>query len=160
MSWDLSVMAFDCNPPPVETLSKEWCEAHEIPMGNAAETWARIVESLPEGKALRIEPPLVFGPEYSLEFNIKDTDEPVRHFSVSLRGSGDEALATVARILERTGWFALDVQATKWVHGAEDTESWHRFQAYRDTVIANPAHSRRLGSFRNLLRGLFSTRRK
>jgi hypothetical protein len=75
------------------------------------------------------------GDGFSFEFNI-GKNEPCDGFMIHVRGGGD-AVSSLLLLSERPGWYLLDISSMEWLHHGRDTgESWRRFQAYRDKVLA------------------------
>lgn len=75
------------------------------------------------------------GGGFSFEFNFTRSG-PVDTFTLHVRGGGD-AVTPIVAMCKHFGWQALDYSTGEFMNlDSPSSESWQRFQEYRDRVIS------------------------
>jgi hypothetical protein len=132
MSWTVSVFGGKDRPP--IHGSQDFDVAI---MGSGDEVRARISAHLP---AVDWSDPtwgLYGGDGFSFELSV-GPEEPIKHFAVHVRGSGDP-IADLLRFAVPNGWHLVDWSTGDFIeHQSPSYAGWEGWQAYRDKIRQSP----------------------
>ncbi len=131
MSWDVLIMRTDPRMP-----------LHELPndfvpesLGDADELRRRLAEFFGLLDWSDLAWGIFVGDGYALEFNFTRSG-PVDAFTLHVHGGGDPVSPIVA-MCKRFGWQACDCSTGEFMDLEHpSTDSWERFQAFRDKIVA------------------------
>jgi hypothetical protein len=133
MSWDIFVQDF---PRDIKTL-EDIPEGYSPPsIGKRSTVISRIKEVVPFANFSDPSWGLIDGDGWSIEVNLGDSEDCMG-FAFHVRG-GDEAVGVVAAVLQHLDLRAFDAQTGDFfVAGPEAVESFRKWRAYRDRVVAD-----------------------
>lgn len=128
MSWDVVLLK--------EKFDLEDCQGYVPPsLGSRDEVIALLTELFPKFNANDKSWGVLLEDDFSIEFNI-GRKETVDSIMLHIRGGGDP-VAIVKGIMKALNWQALDVQTTEFIDIDTESDSWGKFQQFRDTVLQN-----------------------
>lgn len=140
MSWDIFVQDFPRDIRSVEEIPKDF---QPLEIGRPSEIIETIRTILPMADFSDPTWGLIDGPGWSIEVNL-GAEEPCRGFALHVRCGGG-AVGAVAAILDALKLRAVDTQTGEFfVGGEEGLESFRRWNAYRDQVMAGESRWRRM----------------
>jgi len=132
MSWDIFVMDM---PSDITSVGEIPSDFRPRSMGSRSAIISKIKEIIPTADFSNPSWGLVLGDDWSIEVNIGE-DEECDGFALHVRG-GDAAVGAVASILDGLGIRAIDSQTGEFfVSGPSAIESFRKWRAYRDHVVA------------------------
>jgi hypothetical protein len=133
MSWDIFVLDFPRDTTTVEDVPEGFSPAS---LGKRSTIISRIEEVVPTANFSNLSWGLIDGDGWSIEVNIGDSED-CKGFVFHVRG-GDEAVGVVAAVLQHLDLRAFDAQTGDFfVAGQEAVESFRKWRAYRDRVVAD-----------------------
>jgi hypothetical protein len=148
VSWDVFIFAAPDAAASADQIPHDF---DPPPLGTATEIRQRLRDGLPEAgrtspeepgiSALSAEPVggaewgRLDGPTWSIEVNI-GADDPVRSILLYVRGTGDDVLPVIGRIVAASGGRALDISTGEFLTGdPAETAGWHGFQRCREQIL-------------------------
>jgi hypothetical protein len=133
MSWDLRVGIF---PPQVRSVADIPRDFRPTSIGKRSEIISSIRKDAPTANFPDPSWGLISYQDWSIEVSL-GAEEECTSFGLGIRG-GDAALGVVVAILRRLNLRAIDCQTSEFfVSGKEALESFQRWKAYLDTVLAS-----------------------
>jgi hypothetical protein len=133
MSWDIFVQDFPRDARTLEDIPEGYSPSS---IGERSTVISRIKEVVPIADFSNPAWGLIDGDGWSIEVNLGD-GEDCEGFAFHVRG-GDEAVGIVAAILQHLDLRAFDAQTGDFfVAGPEAVESFRKWRAYRDRVVAD-----------------------
>lgn len=131
MSWDIIAMDFPENARTVEEIPHDF---QPKGLGPRSELIARIKQVVPDATFNDHAWGLIEGPDWSIELCAGESD-PCSSLAFHVRG-GDQAIGTVAAVLDHLKLRAVDCQSSEFFAlGERSLESFHEWRRYRDRVV-------------------------
>jgi hypothetical protein len=131
MSWDIFVLNF---PPEAKSVDEVPQDFQPTPIGNREEIIRKIKDVIPSTDFSNPSWGIIDGDNFSIEINLGDV-EIVKDFAFHVRG-GDEAVGTIAAILDKLKIRAFDPQSGDFFKAGDDAlKSFQAWRTYRDHVI-------------------------
>jgi hypothetical protein len=132
MSWDLIVMDLPRGAAVVADIPADFKPAS---LGTRADVIAKIKQAVPTADFSDPSWGMIEGATWSIEISL-GKKEACDSFALHVRGSGDEAVAVVAAIVDGVKLRAVDAQTGElFAAGPQGLESFRRWCAFRDRVI-------------------------
>ncbi|MER7891697.1 hypothetical protein ABTX15_17895 [Micromonospora sp. NPDC094482] len=132
VSWDVLIFDAPAHAGSVDQLPQDF---NPPPLGTGPDVRQRLRGNL---RDLDLSDPAwghLVGPTWSIELNI-GSEDPVDSIMLHVRGSGDDVLAVVARIVASVGGRALDISSGEFLTGdPPQIAGWHDFQRYQDQIL-------------------------
>jgi hypothetical protein len=135
MSWDIFAQDLPRDAKSIKDIPEGFLPAS---IGERSAIIAKIKEVVPSADFSEPSWGLIDGDGWFIEVNIGES-EICRGFAFHVRG-GDAAAGVVAAVLQHLNLRAIDSQAGDFfIAGPEAIDSFHRWRAYRNQVLADPS---------------------
>lgn len=127
MSWDIFI-----SRTPVDQLS----EANFESLGSKKEVIHKLSELLPSANFADSEWGTYKDDECSIEFNMNNDNDELKHLTFHIRGGGERPLCILKEICDTSECYAMDGSSGEQMNFDKQTEkSFKEWQNYRDTVL-------------------------
>lgn len=134
MGWEVIVLHA---PPEVRDLSGFPADFRPVPLGAHASVLEAIREVVPDVEFSKPELGFITGEGFGMEVFLGE-DDPVDTVMVKVVG-GEGALEVVARIMERLGAQAFDIQTAERFEPSAARASFGEWSAFRDRMVRPPS---------------------
>ena len=126
----------DENPADYRTIEDIPDDFSSPPLGSRTDLIESITKALPEVDFSDPSWGLIDGEECSIEVSLS-RKELVNSIGLHVRGSGDEPINLISRLLNAVDARAIDIQAGDFFEQQQAKESWRKWQTYRDRVLSD-----------------------
>jgi hypothetical protein len=133
VSWDISIVDLPSDAASIADIPDEF---QPEPLGSRVDLIAAIREVAPTADFSDPSWGELATPDFVIEFNM-GSEEVVDSMMLHARGGGS-AVAFIDALLTRLGRRAIDCSVGEFFSAPASGESFRAWQAYRDSVIAQP----------------------
>lgn len=150
MSWDIFVQDF----PAVATVEEIPDDFVPRSVGTRDVMIGKITQALPAADFSDPAWGLIEGPDWSIEVNLGEGDE-CEGFALHVRGSSDDVVSAVIRILDHVQLRAIDSATGEFFDPATAQSSFEQWRRYRDQIAGSAPSTSEPPKSKGLFRRLF-----
>ena len=131
MSWDILIAGFPTDITDPEEMPDDF---QMEPLGDRSEIIRRISDIIPEADFSDPSWGILHAEDFSIEFNMRESDSLCESIMLHVRGEGD-AVPVISRLLQGLQLRALDCQTGEFFDPVAAEEGFAEWQAFRDRAI-------------------------